>query len=63
VLGYQYGGSVAALGLSMRMYLGDVTETFKKPTLDTLLWALRRTDELFVQEAPDDENPVVAPNE
>lgn len=63
VLGYQYGGSVAASGFQMQLLLGSVSDTFKKPSSDLLLWALHRTEELFAQESPDEENPVVAPNE
>jgi hypothetical protein len=63
VLGYQYGGAVTASGFQMQLLLGSVSDVFKKPSADLLLWALHHTEELFAQEAPDEENPVVAPNE
>lgn len=63
ILGYQYGGAVAASGFQMQLLLGSVSDVFKKPSSELLLWALHHTEELFVQEALDEENPVVAPNE
>lgn len=63
VVGYQYGGTVTAVGLEMYLQLGDVSQNMRKATTDQFLWALRRIDEEFVQESLDDENPVVAPNE
>lgn len=63
IIGYQTSGSVVVYGLAARLQLGDATRGFKKPSYDRFLWAVRHVDESFVQEIPDEDAPVVAPNE